>query len=140
MTTVRTFDEAPVSTSLPPNFAWKRTREAVRFLNVNVALYSHVRVSVTRLVEISFVPRLAENVIVPLQPCEGATGSGRVILPSRRNAYGALRSRLGRSVSVMSLAAKRRTVIARTALAVWPAPSEAIAISVLRPMSPPRGW
>src|ERR1700754_4616735 len=99
---------------------------AARFLNENVVRYSHVRDRLYRLVESSFVPRLAENVIVPLQPCDGETGSGRVILPVMLNEYGALRSRLGRSDSVMAFGAKRRTVIARTRLVDWPAPSIAI--------------
>ena len=124
---------------MPPNFAWKRTLRAVRVLNENVVRYSHVRVSATRLDWKTLLPFLAVKVIVPEQPCEGETGSGRVILPVIENEYGALRSRLGRSESVMSLAAKRRTLIARTALAVWPAPSVATATSVLRPTSPPRG-
>ena len=53
---------------------------------MKVVLYSQVRVSETRLVVISLVPRLALKVIVPEQPWEGETGSGRVILPLRLNA------------------------------------------------------
>ena len=74
---MRTFEEAPLSTSLPPNFAWKRTLRAVRVLNENVVVYSQVRVSVTRLDWKTLLPFLAVKVIVPAQPCEGETGSGR---------------------------------------------------------------
>ena len=136
---MRVFDVSVASVSLPPNFALKRRRLAGRVLNLKVDLYSHVRESVTRLVETAFVLRLAVIVIVPEQPCDGDTGSGRCSFPVTRKEYGFLRSRLGRRLSERLRGLKRRTAIGRTTLVVWLAPSIATATSVLRPTSAPRG-
>ena len=62
-----------VSTSLPPKLARIFTLLAVRVRNLNVAEYSHTRDRRARLVETTFLPRLAVTVTVPEQPWEGET-------------------------------------------------------------------
>ena len=86
---MRFFDVFAASTSLPPKLARIFRLGEVRVRNLNVAEYSHTRDSRARLVETTFLPRLAVSVTVPEQPCEGETISGRSRRPRARKLYGA---------------------------------------------------
>src|SRR4051812_7439263 len=99
------------------------TRFAGRDLKLTLARYSQARDSFA--VRVATVRRPAFTVMatVPEQPWACVTEAGRRTRPLARTAYGARRSRLGANASPSRRGVKRRTVTARTMLAVWLAPS-----------------
>ena len=83
------------------------------------------------------LPALTVTVTVPEQAPLAL--AGRTSRPRAVKRYGPLRSRRGSTPSE-STGAKRLTDTARCVLAVWPAPSTATSVSVLRPTSSSRAW
>src|SRR4051794_22607055 len=111
---VRLDDAFVAITSLPLKRAASLSLPFPLVPGCSVTVYSHTRLSSARLLAAVFEPRLAATVPEPLQPSLGATGVGRPSLPVALNAYGALRSRLGRTERLKLAALKRRTVTVRT--------------------------
>jgi len=87
-------------------------------------------------VEIVLRPALTWMTTSPLpHACARVAPAGRRSRPLVVKRKGRRRSRLGTVVALSERGVKRSTLTVRTAEAVWPAPSVATAVSVVRPTS-----